>query len=61
MKHHAVIKRDTMDIGKCSEYIARQRKQVIPAFMVITHFYYKKDAWGKLRKCVPEYDNSDFH
>lgn len=21
MKHHAVIKRDTMDIGKCSEYI----------------------------------------
>ena len=21
MKHHAVIKKDTMDIGKCSEYI----------------------------------------
>lgn len=21
MKHHAVIKRDTMDMGKCSDYI----------------------------------------
>ena len=21
MKHHAVIKKDTMDIGKCSEYM----------------------------------------